>query len=211
MLRFATKLRLAAVVLLFSAPLPVLAGNIVEDWGKVTPPPAPQLKTVKVDPATTALLVLDMVPQTCNAERRPRCLDTIAPIHTLLERARAAHVHVIYSLTAVSKVGEILPPLQPIAGEPNVTGTPDKFLNTNLDALLKERGVKTVIVVGTAVHGAILNTAAQAAMRGYQVVLPVDGFSGETLYIEQAVVQVMLTGPTLSMRTTLTRSDMIGF
>ena len=164
-----------------------------------------------LDPKTTALLVLDMVPQTCNPERRPRCLDTVTPIKDLLTRARAAHASVIYSLTAVTKEADILPVLAPIAGEPNVTSTPDKFLNTNLDALLKERGIKTVIVTGTAAHGAVLNTAAQAAVRGYQVVLPEDGMSAETLYIEQAVVTIMLTGPTLSARTTLSRSDLISF
>ena len=36
-----------------------LAGDITAEWASVTPPPAPELKSVTVDPKTTALLVLD--------------------------------------------------------------------------------------------------------------------------------------------------------
>jgi nicotinamidase-related amidase len=92
-----------------------------------------------------------------------------------------------------------------------VQAPPDKFLNTDLDATLKARGVKTVIVMGTAIHGAILQTASQAAMRGYQVVLPEDTVSGDDAYSEQAVITILLTGPTVSARTTLSRSDLIAF
>jgi nicotinamidase-related amidase len=205
------KVGLYAATMLLAVSASTFAGNIVEDWAKVQPPAAPELKKVTLDPKTTALLVLDMVPQTCNAERRPRCLDTITPIHDLLIRARAAKMAVIYSLTTITKESDILPSLKPIEGEPNVSSGPDKFLNTNLDAMLKERGIKTVIMTGTAVNGAIMNTAAQAGLRGYQVVLPEDGFSGNTLYNEQAVVVSLLTGPTLVDRTTLSRGDLIGF
>jgi Tripartite tricarboxylate transporter family receptor len=47
----------AAVAALAAAP--VLAGDITAEWANVTPPPAPELKQVTIDPKTTALLVLD--------------------------------------------------------------------------------------------------------------------------------------------------------
>ena len=155
--------------------------------------------------------MLDFVKQTCNQERRPRCLQTLDPAHALLEKARAAGATVIYSVTAVSTAADVLPPVAPRPDEHVVQSTPDKFLNTDLDATLKAGGIKTVVAMGTAIHGAILNTAAQAAMRGYQVVLPEDTVSGDDPYTEQAVITVMLTGPTMAARTVLSRSDLISF
>ena len=59
----------AAIVAAVAAP--VLAGDITAEWANVTPPPAPELKQVTVDPKTTALLVLDFGKNNCGV--RPRC------------------------------------------------------------------------------------------------------------------------------------------
>ena len=53
------------------------AGNIIDEWANVKAPAAPALKTATVDSKTYALLVIDMVSETCNAKARPRCVDTI--------------------------------------------------------------------------------------------------------------------------------------
>ena len=55
---------------------PASAQTIVDEWATVQAPKPPELKPVTLDPKTTALLVLDFVKQTCNAERRPRCLTS---------------------------------------------------------------------------------------------------------------------------------------
>jgi nicotinamidase-related amidase len=47
-----------------------------------------------------------------------------------------------------------------------------------------DKGIKTVVVVGTTAQGAVLNTASQAAFRGLQVIIPVDGMSAENTYFE---------------------------
>src|SRR5229473_4997126 len=60
---------LAAVAL--AAPA-VAEQAIIDEWPSIKTPPAPALKEVTVDPKTTALLMLDFVKQTCNAQRRPR-------------------------------------------------------------------------------------------------------------------------------------------
>ena len=39
---------------------PAFAQTIVDDWSKVQAPKPPELKTVTLDPKTTALLVLDL-------------------------------------------------------------------------------------------------------------------------------------------------------
>ena len=76
------------------------AQSIDEEWGKVKVPPMPVLENVRIDPASTALLMLDFNKQTCNADRRPRCIATLPKVQKLLTEARAKHVSVIYSLSA---------------------------------------------------------------------------------------------------------------
>jgi nicotinamidase-related amidase len=54
-----------------------------------------------------------------------------------------------------------------------------------LDKVLKDHAIRTIIAVGTQVQTAGLHTAAEAALRGYKVAVPVDGMSGDSLYPEQ--------------------------
>jgi len=67
---------------------PVLADDIIAEWDKVTAPGVPELQAVTVDPSSTALLILDIEERTYQ-KRRPRCLDTVPRIASLLEQARA--------------------------------------------------------------------------------------------------------------------------
>ena len=68
-----------------------------------------------------------------------------------------------------------------------------------------------MIVVGTAAHGAVLYTGSEAALRGLKVIVPVDGMSAESLYIEQYVAWNMVNAPGVGARTTLTKIDLIQF
>jgi nicotinamidase-related amidase len=97
-----------------------------------------------------------------------------------------------------------------VEGEPSVLSGPNKFLRTDLDKILKDRGVQTVIVVGTAANGAVLNTAAHAAFTGYNVIVPVDGVSGDP-FAEQYTAWHLVNAPGVSARTTLTKTDMMKF
>jgi len=203
-------MKLRAILAFALATTPALAGNIVTEWADVKAPPAPTLQVVQVDPKTTAFLILDIVRQTCNAQRRPRCLPTVAPVQALLQRARAAGMPVAYSLTNDSVAGDILPELAPIGGEPIVKRGVDKFLDTDLDAQLKSRGIKTVIIVGVAAQGAVMATMIESVLHGYDVVLAVDGVSGDP-YAEQYVAWHLMNGPNLAGHGSLTTTDMIHF
>jgi len=189
--------------------LPAKAGDIVQEWASLKAPAAPALKPVTVDPKTTALLMLDFMKQNC--AQRPRCVASLPAMKKLLAEARAAKAHVVYSIIANSTPADVLPEVAPQAGEPHVLSGPDKFLNTDLDKILKEKGIKTVIAVGTASNGAVLFTAAGAAFRGMNVIVPVDGMSSVEATAEYATVLDFQTAPQVSQKTTLTRSDMIKF
>ncbi len=185
------------------------AQTIVDEWQRVAVPPAPELKSVTVDPKTTALLLLDFNKQTCNAERRPRCIASIPGVRKLLADARLKGMVVIYSLSPGAAPADIAGDLTPRAGEPVVTSGPDKFMGTDLEKILKEKGVQTVIVTGTAAHGAVLYTASGAALRGMQVILPVDGMSAENTYAEQYTAWHLANAPRVSAKVILTKIDLL--
>jgi nicotinamidase-related amidase len=184
---------LAAFAVAACVVAPAMADDIVSTWGEVKMPPPPALKPVKIDPASTALLVLDFDKNTCNQEKRPRCANSLPIIAKLIADARAHGATVAYSATPYGKVEDVPAGLEARPGETVVRAGVDKFLGTELEAALKARNIKTVIVTGTSAHGAALYTASAAAMRGFSVVFPVDGMSSVAPHV------------------TLTRSSMIGW
>ncbi len=185
--------------------------TIIDEWGSVKAPPPPELKPVTIDPKTTALLVLDLLKQQCNDKRRPRCVASIPKVRILLNQARAQRMLVVYSIFPSAKLSDILPQIAPLGGDPHVAANADKFIGTDLDKILKDHGIKTVIVVGTAAQGALLYTASDAAFRGFGVIVPVDGTSSESTYMEQYVAFQLTHAPGVSNHVTLTRIDMIKF
>ena len=197
------------VMTFFLFQMPASAQTIVDTWDAVKAPPAPELKSVILDSKATALLLLDFNKQTCNAERRPRCIASIPKVQELLEEARSKGFTIIYSLSAGATSTDIARELAPRKGEPVVTAGPDKFMGTDLDKILMDKGIKTVIVTGTAAHGAILYTASGAAFRGMQVILPVDGMSAENTYAEQYTAWHLANAPRVSSKVILTKIDLI--
>lgn len=184
--------------------------TIIEEWGAVKPPPPPALRPVTVDLRTTALLILDIQQQNCNMQRRPRCVGSIPTIAGLLARATTRGMLVVYS-TTTGNVDDIWLQVRPLGGEPVVTSGADKFFGTDLERILRDRGIRAIIPVGTAANGAVLFTSSAAALRGFQIILPVDGLSAESLYIEQYTVFHLANAPTIGGRVTLTRTDLITF
>ena len=186
--------------------------TIIDEWASVQAPKPPELKTVKIeDPKSTAFLVLDIASRTCNSKVRPRCIASVPKIQAFLGQARAKGLLVVYSLGSTGTSADILKEVAPRDGEPIVQSSVDKFFGTDLDKILKEKGIKTVIVVGTAAHGAVLNTGIQAALRGLRVIVPVDGMSAEDTYFEQYTAYHFAHAPGVSNRATLTKFDMIQF
>ena len=189
--------------------IPAVAQTIVDEWAAVQPPKPPELKPATLDPKTTALLVLDFVKQTCNNERRPRCISSIPKIQSLLKQARAKGVSVVHSITTAATPADILKEVAPLEGEPIVKTSADKFFKTDLEKILTDKGIKEVVVVGTAAHGAVLNTGSQAAFRGFKVIVPVDGMSAENTYFEQYTAYHLANAPGVGQQVTLTKIDMI--
>jgi nicotinamidase-related amidase len=196
------------LTVLFAGPLVRQAGaqTIVDKWATTPLPPPPALKAVTADPKTTALLMLDFMSQNCG--KRPTCVASLPTMKKLLAQARAAKATVVYSIIANSSTADVMPDVAPLPGEPWVQAGPDKFLNTDLAKILKDKGIQTVIVTGTASNGAVLFTAAGAAFRGMSVIVPVDGMSASDPFADLSTAYTILNAPSLSA---LTKADMIKF
>jgi len=197
---------LAALVLSSCSAAP---SSAFDGWATIKAPPPPELTPVEVDPKTTALLILDIEELTTNMERRPRAVASVPRIAGLLARAREAGMPVAYSLTGRGTPQTIIKEVAPRPGEHIVQSSVDKFYNTDLEAFLKEEGAEQVIMVGTAAEGAVLHTATGAAMRGFDVIVPVDGMSSSELYAEQYTAWHLVNAPGTRRRARLTKIDMI--
>jgi nicotinamidase-related amidase len=202
-------LPVAVLASVLGAGAPALAQNIMDEWATVQIPPAPKLDNVTVDSKTTALLMLDFLKPNCAPN--PRCMATLPAVQKLLAAARDKQMFVVYTKFPIPgpTPAETLAQVAPVGKEPLVTAFLDKFLNTNLDKILKGNGIKTVIVVGSASNGAVLFTASSAFARGYHVIVPVDGLSGNNAYVDQSVVYDFVTAPVMGGKVALTKTDMI--
>jgi nicotinamidase-related amidase len=208
--------RLAAIAALVAALAASSAiADVISDWSKAVAPPAPQLKEVTVDPSTTALLLLDIMKAGCSA--RPRCVAAVPNIKRMHDAARAHNMIVWYSLVGSNGKAtpdDIMDPaIKPRAGEWYRQGGPDKFTGSTLEPILKQAGIKTVIICGNSFQGATVGTASEAAERGYKVIVPVDCSAGEDVYHEQyAAFHLAKGGPVgVTSNVTLTRTTMIKF
>ena len=208
-----------AAVFVYAAPAP--AQTIIDEWSSVKAPPAPKLQSVTLDPKTTAILVIDIIKQTCNMKMRPRCVAMVPKVQKLLAEARAKGVYIIYSLFPSPapdkfpnpKITDYVPELAPKGNEPVVTAFVDKFAlggkDTGLEKTLKDKGIKNFVPVGVASHNGVLFSSVDAAFRGFNVVVPVDGMAGNNAYEDQLTAYTLTSS--IVYKVTLTSIDMIKF
>ncbi|HEY7066253.1 MAG TPA: isochorismatase family protein [Chloroflexota bacterium] len=180
-------------------------------------PPAPDPVPVTLDGSHTALLLLDLSEQTCAPQ--PTCIQGMIPrIASLLSRARAAGVYVIYSVPPSGS--PVLPDVAPAPGDPSFVGqAQDRFYNTNLDDMLRSHGITHLILAGWRENGSVLYTSVGATLRGYTVVVADDGTSAARDYDIAIGRYQMLTQlnsnptnePLRPDAVTLSRTDLISF
>jgi nicotinamidase-related amidase len=208
--------RTIASVVAVAAVFAAFAANgatVIDDWYSAKLPPPPQLKPVTLVPNETALLVMDFTVQTCSVERRKRCADSVPKVKKFVEEARGKGALIIYSVAVPKSVpGDILKDLTPAPGETVLPPLgPDKFINSDLEKTLKDKGIKTVVAMGTQAQTSVLHTGGEAALRGFKVVVPVDAMSADDLFPELYTAWHLSTAARISNQVTLTRLDMIGF
>lgn len=148
---------------------------------------------------STALMIIDMqndFVRSCGklyvgslAER------SIPAILSLLRKARKKSVLVVYTqdwhskgdpefriwsehCLAGSEGAEIVEELTPSEGDIRIRKTTyDPWFKTNLEEILVNRRVRSLVITGTVSNICVLHTAAGATIRGWNIVLPVDCIS----------------------------------
>jgi nicotinamidase-related amidase len=181
-------------------------------------PAPPDPVPVVLDPATTALLIFDIVDPICT--RQANCKTRMVPaIASLLARARKAGVTVGYG-TRAPTMSKWLPEVLPAAGDIKVESqAQDRFYKTDLDNVLKAKGITALILAGWKVSGSVTYTSVGATLRGYTVVVPIDASLDATDF-EIAVGQYQIlhqhsanaeNEPLKAAASTLSRTDLITF
>ena len=130
-----------------------------------------------------------------------------------VEAARAKGALIIYSVAVPGSVpADVLKDLAPAAGEQVLPPLgPDKFINSDLEKTLHDKGIKTVVAMGTQAQTSVLHTGGEAALRGFKVIVPVDAMSADDLFPELYTAWHLANAARISNQVTLTRLDMIGF
>ena len=151
-------------------------------------PNGPEAKPLTLDRKITAVLVLDLNARCQDAKQV--CSQLMTPVGEFLDRARAAGVPIIYSVSAAAKgtpLGEVAAPLKHQPTETVIYPDAfDKFVGGELQAWLKDKGAKTLIITGSSSNVTVLYTATTAArMHRYNVVIPMDGINANTPYEQE--------------------------
>jgi len=187
-------------------------------------PPVTIEPRVEVQPARTALIVVDMQNDFVDA-RGSLCVGaaqaTVPAIARLRDFARAHGLLVVYTqdwhrpddpefalwgphAVAGTWGAEIVPDLTPGPDDLVVRKVRyDAFYGTSLDHELRHRCIGTVIVTGTVSNICVLHTAGSAALRWLEIIVPVDAVSALTEFDQQAALRQVA----FLYRGTLTRSD----
>ncbi len=153
---------------------------------------------ISVDPARTALIVVDMqndFVKEGGTLRVPDAEATIPRIQHVLGLARGSGMRIVFSQDTHregdpewkiwpehAREGtwgwQIVDELAPLDGETVIRKLRyDAFYGTPLDHLLRLWGVDTLIVCGTVANICVHYTAASAALRWYGVIIPQDATS----------------------------------
>jgi nicotinamidase-related amidase len=203
----------AVLAAALAAGLPAGAQTVVDEWPSAKLPAPPQLRPARIEGRQSALLVMDFTTQTCSSQRRPRCAASVPKIAKLIADARAGGTLVIYSIAGSGATpASILSEIGPAPGETILPALgPDKFIGSDLEQTLKARGIRNVIAVGTQAQTSVLHTASAAALRGFTVVVPVDGMSSDDVFPEAYTAWHLATAARIADKVTLTKLEMISF
>ncbi len=165
----------------------------------------PEIKiyeSVELDPGRSAVIVVDMQNDFAHPKGKlfvPEAPKTIPNIARLIRRARQHGIPIIYTqdwhmrddpefrIWGEHAVGgtwgaEIVEELRPLEGDIVIRKLRyDAFYGTQLEHLLSRVLRKdTLIVTGTVANICVLHTAGSAALRWFDVVVPIDGISALT-------------------------------
>ncbi len=187
---------------------------IAPESGRAAEREALEAALARLDPRSTALIVVDMQNDFCHPDgfyhgvgrTSEPIRRAIGPIEVLLEVARRAGLVVVFTrlvhdpsqpdmpdrrriapggwaargrrLLPGSWGADIVAELAPRPGEYVVDKADySAFYGTDLERLLRRRGVRSLVLVGTVTYACVLHTAFDAFVRDFDVVVAAEGVS----------------------------------
>ncbi|MEM1559987.1 MAG: isochorismatase family cysteine hydrolase [Thermoproteota archaeon] len=187
-----------------------------------------EVKPARLEASKTALIIVDMQNAFAHEKGRlfvPESRKTIEPIKKLLEKARSKNVLLVYTqdwhqkddpefniwgehAVAGTWEAEIVDELKPSDRDVLVKKLRyDGFYGTYLDDVLRMKKIEKTVIAGTVANICVLHTAGSAAIRGYEVFIPIDCISA--LY--EFDYMSTLRQATFLYRAILTTHDKIDF
>ena len=188
-----------------------LSETVLDEWYGIETPRPPSILAVTIDPAATALLVMDFLQDTCTVENRPRAAAALPKVQAFLQKARAHGMLVVHTATRTGTAADLAEAVKPVGGERVYSAKFDKFHGNDLEQILRQHDVDTVIATGTSANGCLLFTVAGAVLRDFGVIVPIDGMPAATAYQEQFVAWEIANAPVIRNKAVLTRFDAISF
>ncbi len=174
-----------------------------------------------------AIIIVDMLNDFVTGSLKcDRAQRIIPPLMKLIKEARKNNVPVIYSndahikgidhelklwgdhAIAGTEGAKVIPELEPEEGDYIVPKRRySGFYGTDLEMLLRELNVDTVILTGMHAHMCVRHTAADAYYRGYNIIVPTDGVDSFTEEDYQAGLKYLkeVYGAVISDVDTITR------
>jgi nicotinamidase/pyrazinamidase len=190
------------------------------------------VEPVVVKSMESALVIEDMQKDFCYEDGALFMGDGVAEIipriRELVERALQNKVHVIFAqdwhspdniefelwgehCVQGTRGAEVIDELSPFLKEAYVVKKErySDFYETELDAYLKAKGIKRLIIVGVATNICVMHTAIDAELRDYEIIVPEDCVTALSDYEQEyglRHIQVILKG-TISTSDTISFSD----
>ncbi|MCZ4119819.1 isochorismatase family protein [Streptomyces sp. H39-S7] len=153
--------------------------------------------TMTLDPARTALVLVDFMPRIVALPLAPRSGDeALLAACGLAERFAAAGALVV--AVRVDRPGvaeqppgsELHPSVARLAGSVVVKGTVGAFHATGLDELVRARGVSTLVFGGIATNMGVESTARAASDLGYELVFAEDAMTALSAEEHEAAIRL---------------------
>lgn len=190
------------------------ATPVTDFWRDIEAPAnPPPLQHVTINPAKTALLLLDFLGFVCTDKQRPRAAAALPKLQSFLKSARDRGMLVVHTTTrkGLPDGSDLADAVKPIVSERVFVAPFNKFHKSDLEQHLKSRGIETLIVAGTSPNNCVMFTVASAVLLGFKAIVPIDGMPAETPYQEQFVAWQFVNASGFAETTTLSRFDLISF
>ncbi|HWR27175.1 MAG TPA: isochorismatase family cysteine hydrolase [Candidatus Thermoplasmatota archaeon] len=178
----------------------------------------PQYRKIVFKSQTSALLVIDMQQYFCNSSSHAYFKDstTIIPnIHQLITTYRQLSLPVLFTRYALhrtespgamgrwwndvlyddNKMSFIIDALHPLPQESVIRKTQySAFFETDLDKILKNHQVTTIVITGVLTHLCCETTARDAFMRNYDIFFVSDATASDTKTLHSASLATLSDG-----------------